>query len=402
MIATFSPSTKRILVCGSVILALSLGIRHGFGLFLTPMSLENGWSREVFAFGIALQNLIWGLSQPFTGLLADRYGAVRIGLFGGLLYAIGLFIMAQADTPLMLALGAGLFIGLGLSGTSFSVVLGVVGRNVGIKERSLAMGIATAAGSFGQFAMLPASTNLLIAFDWHITLILLSALSAMMIPLAFGLKETHPPEDAKIGLAPWPAFLEAARQRDFWLLCFGYFVCGFQVVFIGVHLPSYLADKQMSPGLASVTLALVGLFNIAGTYLAGYWGGTRSKPKMLTTIYSLRAVVITIFLIAPLSVFSVYAFGIAMGLLWLSTVPLTNGTVASIFGVKNLAMLGGFVFLFHQIGSFAGSWLGGLLYDVTGSYDIVWGIAIGLGIMAAALNWPIRETPVAQRQLQAA
>lgn len=382
-----------ILLCGSLVLALSLGIRHGFGLFLTPMSLENGWGREVFAWSIALQNLIWGISQPFVGMAADRLGALRVALVGGLLYAIGLFFMAQADTSLALSLSAGLLIGLGLSGTSFSVVLGAVGRAAPPERRSQAMGIAAAAGSFGQFSMLPIETMLLAWTDWHFTLLLLSGFAALMIPLAFGLREETNGPKIPEGPNPGAAFMQAAQTRDFWLLCFGYFVCGFQVVFIGVHLPSYLADEGLGPEVASLTLALVGLFNIAGTYYAGQFGARMAKPRLLTAIYLTRAVVISAFLIAPLTEFGVYVFGIAMGLLWLSTVPLTNGTVATLFGVKNLAMLGGFVFSFHQVGSFLGAWLGGRLYDATGSYEWVWLICIGLGVIAGALNWPVRETP---------
>lgn len=386
-----------ILLGGSLILALSLGVRHGFGLFLPPMSAEFGWGREVFAFAIALQNLIWGLVQPFTGALADRFGVARAVLVGAALYTVGLVLMAGADSSLSLSLSAGVLIGLGLSGTSFSVILGAVGRAVAPEKRSMAMGIASAAGSFGQFAMLPGTLGLIGWLGWSSALLALGMLIALMMPLALMLRSGPAPVATALprqSLAE--ALREAASHSGFRLLALGFFVCGFQVVFIGVHLPAYLVDQQL-PAIAGTTvLALVGLFNVVGTYTAGWLGGCYSKPKLLTALYLLRAVVIAAFFFAPLTLWTAYAFGIAMGLLWLSTVPLTNGTVATLFGVRNLSMLGGIVFLFHQLGSFCGGWLGGLVYDRTGSYDLVWQISIILSLMAAALNWPIREQPVAR------
>lgn len=387
-----------VLLGASLILALSLGIRHGFGLFLAPMSGEFGWGREMFAFAIALQNLIWGLSQPFTGALADRFGATRAVVVGGVLYALGLVLMSLSHTPLQLSASAGLLIGIGLSGTSFSVILGVVGRAVPMEQRSMAMGIAAAAGSFGQFAMLPGSQGLISWLGWSSALLALGLLVALIVPLAGMLKDrpllSKGPEQS---LAE--ALREAAAHRGFWLLSLGFFVCGFQVVFIGVHLPAYLVDQHLPATVGTTVLALVGLFNVFGTYIAGWLGGRLAKPRLLTVLYLLRAVVILAFLYMPLSVWSAYAFGMAMGLLWLSTVPLTNGTVATLFGVRNLSMLGGIVFLFHQLGAFLGGWLGGYLYDHTGSYEVVWQISILLSLMAAALNWPIREQPVARLQV---
>ncbi|TWD99319.1 nitrate/nitrite transporter NarK [Pseudomonas sp. AG1028] len=386
-----------IMLGASLILALSLGVRHGFGLFLSPMSADFGWGRGVFAFAIALQNLIWGIAQPFTGALADRFGAQRAIIVGGVLYAAGLVLMGLADSPLSLSLSAGLLIGIGLSGTSFSVILGVVGRAVPVEKRSMAMGIAAAAGSFGQFAMLPGTLGLIGWLGWSAALIALGMMVALIVPLALMIKDRP-----QVSLGPQQTLGEALREAcshsGFWLLALGFFVCGFQVVFIGVHLPAYLVDQHLPAIVGTTVLALVGLFNVFGTYIAGWLGGRRSKPRLLSALYLARGVVITLFISVPLSVWTAYAFGIAMGLLWLSTVPLTNGTVATLFGVRNLSMLGGIVFLFHQLGSFMGGWLGGYLYDHTGSYDLVWQISILLSVLAAPLNWPVREQPVARLQ----
>ncbi|CAM3781824.1 MFS transporter [Ectopseudomonas alcaliphila] len=391
-------STTWLLLGASLILALSLGTRHGFGLFLPPMSAEFGWGREVFAFAIALQNLIWGLAQPITGALADRFGARKAIVIGGVLYVLGLVCMGMADSPLSLSLSAGLLIGIGLSGTSFSVILGVVGRAVPVEKRSMAMGIAAAAGSFGQFAMLPGTLGLIGWLGWSAALLALGLLVALMIPLAVMIKETPPPVTNGPQQTLVEALREATSHSGFWLLALGFFVCGFQVVFVAVHLPAYLVDHHLPALTGTTVLALVGLFNIFGTYIAGWLGGRMAKPRLLSILYLLRGMVITLFLLTPLTQWSAYLFGIAMGLLWLSTVPLTNGTVATMFGVRNLSMLGGIVFLFHQLGSFLGGWLGGYLYDTTGSYDLVWQISIGLSVMAAALNWPVREVPVARLQ----
>lgn len=386
-----------IMLGASLILALSLGVRHGFGLFLSPMSADFGWGRGVFAFAIALQNLIWGIAQPFTGALADRFGAQRAIIVGGVLYAAGLVLMGLADSPLSLSLSAGLLIGIGLSGTSFSVILGVVGRAVPVEKRSMAMGIAAAAGSFGQFAMLPGTLGLIGWLGWSAALIALGMMVALIVPLALMVRD-RPQVSQGPQQTLGEALREACSHSGFWLLALGFFVCGFQVVFIGVHLPAYLVDQHLPAIVGTTVLALVGLFNVFGTYIAGWLGGRRSKPRLLSALYLARGVVITLFITVPLSVWTAYAFGIAMGLLWLSTVPLTNGTVATLFGVRNLSMLGGIVFLFHQLGSFMGGWLGGYLYDHTGSYDLVWQISILLSVLAAALNWPVREQPVVRLQ----
>ncbi|MCJ8205300.1 MFS transporter [Pseudomonas sp. RGM2987] len=388
-----------VLVGSALILALSLGVRHGFGLFLSPMSAEFGWGRGVFAFAIALQNLIWGLAQPFTGALADRFGAAKVVLIGGVLYAVGLVLMGLSDSPWSLSLSAGLLIGIGLSGTSFSVILGVVGRAVPPEKRSMGMGVASATGSFGQFAMLPGTLGLIGWLGWSAALLVLGLLVALIVPLVSMLKDTPMPTVGHEQTLS-EALREACSHSGFWLLAIGFFVCGFQVVFIGVHLPAYLVDQHLPASVGTTVLALVGLFNIVGTYTAGWLGGRMSKPRLLTGLYLLRALVIGLFLWLPVTTTTAYLFGMAMGLLWLSTVPLTNGTVATLFGVRNLSMLGGIVFLFHQLGSFLGGWLGGVVYDHTGSYDLIWQVSILLSLLAAALNWPVRERPVARLQVQ--
>lgn len=383
-----------LLLGSAIILALSLGVRHAFGLFLDPMSNHFGWEREVFSFAIAAQNLIWGLSQPFVGMFADRYGVRITVAITGSLYALGLFFMAQASDSASLFLSAGLLIGLGLTGTSFPVLLSAIGRSVAPEKRSMAMGIASAAGSFGQFAMLPGTLGLIEWLGWSAALLVCAALILLLLPLSLMLREKQPEVTNQVRISTKEAFQQAARHTPFWLLCCGYFVCGFQVVFIGVHIPTYLLDQQLSVQTGTVVLALVGLFNIAGTWVAGWLGARFSKPRLLVWIYSLRTLVIIAFVFTPTTIFTAYLFGVAMGLLWLSTVPLTNGTIATLFGVRHLSMLTGIAFLFHQVGSFVGGWLGGWGYDTLGSYDLVWYVSIMLSILAALLNWPIQERPV--------
>ena len=391
-------SALYVLLASAVILALSLGVRHSFGLFLEPMSQQFGWGREVFALAIALQNLFWGFAQPFTGALADRFGAGKTVLAGGALYALGLALMAHADSATSLSLSAGLLIGIGLSGTSFSVMLGAVGRAVPEHKRSMAMGIAAAAGSFGQFAMLPVALGLMDHFGWSQALMAMALLIALLLPLALTLKAAPTPTTLRTQSAT-AAFKLAAQHSGFWLLSTGFFVCGFQVVFIGIHLPAYLIDEGISGNTATIVLALVGLFNIVGTYVAGWLGERYCKSRLLCGLYLLRALVIGLFFILPTSIYSAYAFGIGIGLLWLSTVPLTNGSVATFFGVAHLSMLGGIVFLGHQLGSFMGGWLGGYMYDLTGSYDLIWQLCIALSFIAALINWPIQEGRARKAQL---
>jgi len=387
------------LVCGSLILFFSLGIRHTFGLFLQPVTLGQEWGRETFAFGIALQNLIWGASQPFTGMISDRFGAKPVIAGGAILYGLGLWVMSQVAGEVIFTLGAGVLIGLGLSGTTFPVIFGAISRLVEPQQRSLAMGVTMSVASFGQFAMLPIGLGLMTGLGWQGALIVLSLLALAMFPLAFGIRKAQAPvlstgEDVSFTQALRDAF----GTRDFWLLSLGFFVCGFQVVFIAVHLPAFLADEGIVSGVAMTVLALIGLVNIAGTYYAGLWGGRHRKPMLLSWIYLGRAVVISAFVLLPVTSTTAYIFGALMGLFWLSTVPLTNGTVAAIWGVKHLSMLGGIVFFAHQLGSFVGVWMGGWLYDRTDSYDVAWGVAIVLSLIAAGINWPITERTIAQRE----
>lgn len=384
-------STFYIMLGGSVVLALALGIRHGFGLFLAPMSNDFGWGRETFALAIALQNLIWGLTQPLTGALADRVGAHKVVIVGGILYTAGLVTMGMANSGLSLGLSAGVLVGLALSSTSFTIILGAIGRAVPAEKRSMAMGIASAAGSFGQFIMLPATLVLISQLGWSAALYALGFMVLLIMPLALMLKTTASSADTEPAQSIEQALKQAMAHKGFWLLSLGFFVCGFQVVFIGTHIPSYLLDNQLAAHVGTTVLALIGLFNIIGTYAAGWLGGRISKPLLLSALYAIRALVILAFIMLPLTDWSAYAFGMAMGLLWLSTVPLTNGIVASVFGVRYLSMLGGIVFLFHQIGAFLGGWFGGYVYDSTGNYDLVWQISIGLSVMAALLNLPIKE-----------
>lgn len=397
MPATPQPlSLRQVLLCGAMIVTLSMGIRHGFGLWLQPITQENGWTRQSFSLALAIQNLSWGVIGVFAGMLADKLGAFRVLVAGALFYALGLAGMALSPTPLVFSLTAGVLVGAAQAGTTYAVIYGVIGRQVPVAKRSWAMGVAAAAGSFGQFLMVPVEGRLIGGLGWQTALLVLAALVLMIVPLAFGLRE---PRHGTGTLAHRDqtivqALREAFRYPSFMLLTAGYFVCGFQVVFIGVHLPSYLRDKGLSPEVASYALALVGLFNVFGTYIAGALGARLAKRKLLAAIYLGRAAAIAIFLLAPLSPLSVYLFACVMGFLWLSTVPLTSGIVAQIFGVAHLSMLGGFVFLSHQVGSFLGVWLGGYLYDSTGSYDIVWYIAIALGVFAALVNLPVKESAI--------
>ena len=383
-----------VLACAGLVMTISFGIRHGFGLFLQPMSSDMGWGRETFALAMAVQNLAWGVAQPFAGMLADKHGTARIVVTGALLYVLGLFAMAHATTPAMLVLTSGLLLGVGLSGLTFSVMAGVLGRSFPPEQRSMALGVSAAMGSFGQFAMLPATQFLLSTLGWYGALLTLGAIGLLMVPLAAALVEKGAAHAHAFQQSAREAMHEALRHRGYVLLTLGFFVCGFQIVFIGVHLPAFLADKGMPAHVAVTALALVGLFNIVGTYTSGWLGSRMPKRYILSAIYFGRSAVIVLFLLAPLSAWSVYAFAVALGLLWLSTVPPTNGIVAQVFGVRYLAMLAGFTFVSHQVGSFLGAWLGGRLFDTLGSYDVVWYISIALGIVAGLVNLPIDEREI--------
>ena len=389
-------SMVQVLVCGAAIVTLSMGVRHGFGLWLQPITQAQGWTRETFSFALAVQNLSWGVFGIFAGMVADRFGPFRVIVGGALLYALGLVGMALSPTGLLFTLTAGVLIGAAQAGTTYAVIFGVIGRNISADNRSWAMGVAAAAGSFGQFLMVPTEGFLISSLGWQQALLVLGAAVLLIVPLAFGLRENtfkggvSAPREQTIAQALGEAF----RYPSFRLLMAGFFVCGFQVVFIAVHMPSYLRDKGLSPEVAGYALALIGLFNVFGTYAAGALGQKMAKKDILAIIYFSRAVAIAIFVLAPLTLTSVYVFSAVMGLLWLSTVPATNAAVAQIFGIQHLSMLSGFIFFSHQIGAFIGAWLGGFLYDRTGSYDIVWYLAIALGVFAGLINLPVREAPI--------
>jgi MFS family permease len=389
-------SMTQVLLCGAAIVTLSMGIRHGFGLWLQPITMDRGWSRETFAFALAVQNLAWGVAGPFAGALADRFGAFRVLIAGALLYAGGLVLMGLATSGLAFTGSAGLLLGMAQAGTTYAVIYGVIGRNVAPEKRSWAMGVAAAAGSFGQFLMVPVENWLIGGFGWQQALFILGCLALAIVPLAAGLKEPPFVKPTGVQQSIGQALNEAFAYPSFRWLMAGYFVCGFQVVFIGVHMPSYLKDHGLTPNVATTALALIGLFNVIGTYAAGSLGQRLPKRYILSSIYALRSVAIVVFLSVPLTPWSVYIFSSVMGVLWLSTVPPTNAVIAQIFGVQYLSMLGGFVFLSHQVGSFLGVWLGGKLYDSTGSYDIVWWIAVALGIFAAIANLPVKESAIAR------
>ena len=386
----------QVLACGAAIVTLSMGIRHGFGLWLQPITQTMGWTRETFALALALQNLAWGLVGVLAGMAADRYGAFRVLVVGAVLYGLGLVGMALTPTTLLFALTTGLLIGAAQAGTTYAVIYGVLGRQIAPEKRSWAMGVAAAAGSFGQFLMVPVEGFLITQLGWQHALLVLALAVLLIIPLALGLREpgfqgTTPMHRSQTA---GQALMEALRTPSFTLLTVGYFVCGFQVVFIAVHLPAYVKDLGLSPQVASFSLALIGLFNVFGTYIAGSLGQRMPRRYILAGIYITRSVVILLFLWAPASPMSVYVFSAVMGMLWLSTVPPTNATIAQVFGVQHLSMLGGLVFFSHQIGSFMGVWLGGYLYDRTGNYDVVWYISMALGVLACLVNLPIREHPL--------
>ena len=385
-----------VISAGCLIAMLTFGIRSGFGLFLEPMSTDLGWGREVFALAIAIQNLLWGLGQPFAGALADRFGAGRVLAGGGILYTLGLILMANTSTPGMLYLSAGVLIGLALAGAAFGIVLAAITRIVSEEKRSWALGMGTAAGSLGQFLLTPLGQAFLSAYGWSTALLLLAGLALAVIPLAGVLAGKPQTPGAGVQQSLRQALKEAGGHASYWYLIAGFFVCGFHVAFIQTHLPAYLKDMGMGGSIGAWAISLVGLFNIVGSYMSGVLGGKYSKKYLLSFLYFARAVVIALFVLLPLSPLSVYLFSAAIGLLWLSTVPLTSGLVALMFGPRYMATLFGIVFFSHQIGAFLGVWLGGLLFDSTGSYQLVWWIGVALGIMAGLIHWPIREQQVAR------
>ena len=384
-----------IVITGCVIAAVGYGVRSTFGLFLTPITTDMGWSRETFALALAIQNLMWGIGMPVAGAVADRYGPRYVLSAGAVIYALGTWGMALSDSSLALQLTAGVMVGIGIAFSSFSLVLAAMARTVGPERRSLALGLGTAASSLGQVILTPIGQGFITAVGWYPTLLMVGAFTLVMIPLAIVLPNTAA---AKVATAKdqtlGEALNEAGRHRGYLLLTIGFFVCGFQISFMTVHFPSYVQDLGLAPSVGAFSLSLIGAFNIIGSFSSGAFGQRWSKKRGLTGIYALRAVAISLMLLAPKTDLTIYLFAGVIGILWLSTVPLTTGIVQQIFGVRYLATLFGVVFLSHQTGSFLGVWLGGYLYDRTGSYDQVWWLGVALGLAAALIHIPIDERPL--------
>ena len=389
-----------ILVFGTVIMMVSFGSRSGFGLFLQPISADFGWGREVFSFSVAIQSLFWGLSQPIAGAIADKYGSGRVIAACIGLLALGLYLMSQVTTPGELTLTAGILVGVGLSGTSFGVILAVISRSVPQHRRSLFLGIGSAGGASGQLFMVPLGQAFLSSYGWMITLMLLAAMVIATLPLAIALTGKRSSDQARaaslaaVEQTLGQAVAEAGNHRSYIYLTTGFFVCGFQLAFITTHLPAFIVDNGVAASLAATALAVIGFTNIIGSYGAGILGGRLAKKNVLSAIYVLRSVVIAVFILSPVSDVSILVFAGFMGVLWLSTVPLTSGLVADMFGVRYMATLFGIVFLSHQLGGFLGAWLGGYVFDMTGSYDAVWWLSVALGLMSAAFHLPIDDRPV--------
>ncbi len=386
-----------IIICGCLIAALTFGPRSAMGFFQLPMLADKGWDRTTFGLAMAIQNLAWGLGTPFFGAIADKFGTWRVLALSGLLYASGLILMAVADSPTLLHIGGGVLVGLGVASGSFGIVLAAFARNVAPEKRSLAFGIGTAAGSAGMFLFAPLSQGLIDAYGWFNSLVAMSAMMLVIPVLAIPLRgnaQSGITSKAEIDQSMGAALKEAFGHQSYLLLVSGFFVCGFQVAFITAHFPAYISDIGIEARYAVISLALIGFFNIIGSLASGFIGQRYSKPIFLSLIYLSRSILITWFLLVPQTPFVVITFAVLMGLLWLSTVPPTNGLVAIMFGTRHLGLLGGIVFLSHQVGSFLGVWLGGYLYDIYGSYDIVWWLGVALGLFAAVVHWPIKERPV--------
>ena len=381
-----------IMLAGSALVSATLGIRQVFGLFLQPISIELGTGFQLFSLAIAVQNLVWGLSSPLFGAAADRHGPWRVAAIGALLYGGGLFLMASYVTEAGIFIGQ-ILIGLGLGSAGISIAIGAVARAAPPEKRSLAMGLVTSFGSFGQFALVPLTQILMVNGGWQFALLMLSVIMASMVAVAMGLRtpanRARPVEgpDLTIGAA----LQQAVSSRDYILLTVGFFVCGLQLVFITTHLPTYLHDSGLSPNISSWALALIGLFNIVGAFVCGWLGGVVSKKKSLATVYLLRGITIAAFILIPPTPVTALLFGACMGLLWLGTIPLTSGLIVVFFGPRYLSMLYGLVFLSHQIGSFVGAWLGGIWYDWFGDYEAMWWLNAAAGLFAFIVNWAIRE-----------
>jgi len=392
-----------VLICGSAILLICFGVRQNYGLLMGPISSSLHWGREVFAFAIAVQNLVWGLTTPIAGFIADRYGPARVAAIGSVLYAGGLILMSYASTPLDATLSIGVLTGLAGSMAGFPVILSVIGRSVGPERRSLWLGVASAAGSSGQVVLVPAGQVLINTYGWQIAIVGLGLLAAVTVPLAavlVGGNKAAP--DQKAHQSPREAFAEASKHSGFRLLSIGYFVCGFQTMFITAHLPAYLTDLGFSTSVGATALACLGGANILGCIVWGHLGNRYAKKNMLCLLYAMRSVVMTVFILTPISPTSVIVFSITMGMMWLGTVPLTTGLVAQIFGTQFMATLVGFTFISHQIGSFLGTWLAGVMYDHYGNYDAMFWAAIVVGLLASFVHYPINDKPVARLQSQPA
>ncbi len=383
-----------VIACAGLVLFLSLGQRHAFGLYVLPVSGSFDWDRATFSFAIALQNLVWGLAQPFSGMLADQHGPRRVMLGGAVLYVAGLAAIPFASSGWAFATVAGVLVGLGLSGTGFGIVYGAAGKAVSDAQRPRALGIVGAFGGAGQFVMLPLNQKLIDALGWSSAILVAATLLAAMLPLALGAGRPVAPATPATA-APPPALGAALRQafgdRDFWLIGLGFLSCGFHLAFIATHLPAYLAGRGLGPQVAATALGLVALTNIAGTYLFGAWAARWQRKHLLAALYTARTLAIALFVTLPTTAVSVYVFAAVMGFLWLGTLPLTNGLLSQLFGMRYITTLFGFVFLWHQIGSFLGVWLGGLVFDATGSYALVWALACVLGLVSAVANLPVRE-----------
>jgi MFS family permease len=389
-------SPQAVVLAGCAIALISFGPRAAAGLFQVPMTSEYGWGRDVFGLALAIQNLCWGMGQPFAGAIADRFGAVRVFCAGGLLYALGLVLMSYGTTPVLVHLGAGVLVGFGLSGCSGNLVISVFGKLLPESWRPMAFGASTAAGSLGQFLFLPTASVLIDTVGWHQTLVGFAVIVLFILPLSLAL--ATPPAEAKAAAGPAQsipqALAEAFRHRSYVLLVLGFFTCGFQLAFITVHLPAYLKDGGLSTAVGGWTLAAIGLCNAVGSLGAGWLTGRMSRRWLLAWIYLGRSLAITVFILLPLTPVTAIGFGAAMGFLWLSTVPPTSALVMLMFGTRYMAMLFGFAFFSHQVGGFLGVYLGGVLYEMNGSYDLVWWLSVALGLASAVINLPIREERV--------
>jgi len=388
-------------LAGGIVMGLSLGVRHAFGIYMLPVTIEHGWSRETFSFAIALQNLIWGIAQPLVGMVADRYGSRRVVMAGLICYAGGLAGMAYGSTPLAFTLSAGVAVGVALACTSFGVIYGALSRMVSPERRGWALGLAGAAGGLGQFFLVPVSQAFIDAFTWNGSLVALAIACLVVLPLALPLADA-PSRAGGQQQSLRSALAEAFSHQGFWLLVLGFFACGFHLAFVANHLPSYLRDQGMAPSAAVIGLAIIALTNVAGTYLCGLMGNRFRRKYVLFWIYVIRSLAIAAFYLLPLSHVTLYAFCAVMGFIWLGTVPLTNGVLSQIFGVRYLTTLFGFVFFGHQLGSFLGVWLGGAVFDATRSYDLVWQLSVAIGFVSAALHYPIRDAELRRAALSGA